>query len=181
MRRSDDLQEGKASHELAHGGVAGVHAAHQHLGVVTEQLEHGKHGKTAVVELLVGGLKGLLVGLEGLDALGGGEGGRGALGGELVVNEADQEDHLEPAQGGDGLHGGEAVGDGVEGDARGDLAGEAEDLGEDVTQDGHLAHTAVLQLSESVEGERVLVNVLTEAQGVPEASRGLRWCGTANK
>ena len=153
--------------ERGHGGVVRVHAAHQLLGVVTEQLQDGKHGQTAVVELLVDALGLLLLGLGGLAQRSstervrlGGEGDGGAVGGESEIDRADQEDHLEPAQSGDGLDGGKAVGDGLERHTGGDLTREAVHLGHDVTQDGQLAHTAVLQLGESVFGELLLVNVL---------------------
>ena len=172
LARLVSVDEGEARDHLAHDGVASVHAADQHLGVVAEELEHGKHGQTAVVELLVGGLELLLGGVVRLEPVGVGErspaGAGRALGGELVVDIADQEGHLEPAQGGDGLNGGNAVGDGGEGHAGGDVTRELGDLGHDVAQDGQLAHTAVLQLGGSVEGEGLLVDVLGEAQGIEE-------------
>ena len=86
-----------------------------------------------MVELLVGGLKGFLFGGKALDTLRGGKGSGRALGGEGIVNIADQEDHLEPAQSGNGFNGSKTVGDGIEGDARGDLAGETNNLRDDVT------------------------------------------------
>ena len=98
-------------------------------------------------------------------------GAGGALGRQLVVHVADQERHLEPAQGGDGLDGGDTVGDRLEGDARGDVAAELGDLRDDVTDDGKHAHAAVLELGGAVESELLLVNVLGQAQRVEEAGR----------
>ena len=146
---------------------------------MAEELEHAKHGQTAVVELLVGGLELLLVGVVRLEAVGVGErspaGAGRALGGQLVVDVADQEGHLEPAQGGDGLDGGNAVGDGGEGDAGGDVTRELGDLRDNVAQDGQLADTAVLQLGSPVEGEGLLVDVLGQAEGIEEACGGKSW------
>ena len=151
---------------MRHGALR-VHTTHQLLGVVAEELEGGKHGQAAVVDLLGGG-----VGIRLTEPGIAGEGAGGAVGGQLEVNIADEGDDLCPAQGRDGLNGGNAVGDGLEGDARGDLAGETEDLRGDVAQDGQLAHTAVLQLSRPVEGEGVGIHVSGEGQGI-EVTHGL--------
>ena len=147
------VQPGEPGDQVRHGALR-VHAADQLLGVVTEELEGGEHGQAAVVDLLDGGV--VVGGAEpGLV----GEGTGGAVGGQLEINIADEGDDLCPAQGRDGLDGGNAVGDGLERDAGGDFTGETERLRGDVTQDGQLAHTAVLQLGSSVEGEGVLVHV----------------------
>ena len=86
-----------------------------------------------MVELLVGSLKGFLVGCEALDTIGGGEDSGRTFGGESVINESDQEKHLNPAQSRDSFNGGNAVGNGSKGDTRGDVAGETKDLRDNVT------------------------------------------------
>jgi hypothetical protein len=164
------IDEGEAGDHLAHDGISLVHATNEHLGVVAEELEGGEHGKAAVVELLVGGLERSLIGGELLEAVLVGERTGAALGGQGEVNEADEEDHLHPAEGRDGLDGGNTVGDGGEGDARGDLTRESLDLRDDVAEDSELGNTAVLELSSSVLGEGIGIDVLGEVKGIEEAS-----------
>ena len=87
-------------------------------------------------KLLVGGL-GLLLGRgELLNTSIRGERSSRHTSGKSEIDETDKEDHLEPSKGWDGLDGGNAVGDGGEGDSWGDLSWELEDLRNDVTKDG---------------------------------------------
>jgi hypothetical protein len=173
------VQEGEASDEVAVGGVVLVHAANEHLRVVAEELEGGEHGKAAVVELLVGLGESLLGGLEGSETSLVGQSTSLASGVKGVVDVADEEDHLHPAEGRDGLDGGNAVGDGGERNARGDDAGESEELGNDVAEDSELANTAVLELSGSVESEGLSIDIsgkregIEVADGISDASLGL--------
>ena len=162
--KSHTVEEGEAVDEVVHGGL-GVHAANQLLGVVAEQLKGGNHGQAAVGQLLGLGLLELLSGLA--LALGVTEDEEAP-----VVDGADEEDHLEPAKGGDGLDGGNAVGDRGERHARGDVTGELEHLGHDVAKDGKLGNTAVLELGSAVLVEGLLVDVGGQAQGVKEAHGG---------
>ena len=133
------VEERKASDEV----VTRVHATDNHLGVVSQELEGCNHGKAAVVELLGGELLELLSGLLLSSTV-------TELEGSPVVNSTDQEDHLQPAKGRNGLDGSNTVRDGGEGDARGDVSRELEDLRDDVADDSKLGNTAVLKLSSSV-------------------------------
>ena len=141
------VKEGKTSDEV----VAGVHASYEHLGVVTEKLKDSDHCKASVLELL-----GLLGGklLRNHVRVGVAEGEDSP-----VVDGADEEEHLQPAKGGNSVNSSKSVGNGGEGDAGGDLTGELVYLRHDVSNDGKLGNTAVLQLSSSVlvEGGLVLV------------------------
>jgi len=163
QRLSDNLiEEGEA---VVVVGSLGVHAANELLGVVAKKLEDGNHGKAAVGELLGLGLLELFCGLSlALSVTKGEE--------APVVDGTDEEDHLHPAKGGDGLDGGNTVGDGGEGDARGDLSGELEHFGDDVSEDGKLGYASVLELSSAVIGEGLRIDVGGEAKGVEEANGG---------
>jgi len=66
---------------------------------------------------------------------------------------------LQPAKGRNGLDGSNAVGDGGEGDSRGDLSRELVHLRDDVSKDGELGNTSVLELSGSVLVKLLLVDV----------------------
>ena len=155
------VEERKTSDEV----VTLVHTANEHLRVVTKQLEDGDHGKAAVLELLHLQLSELLRGLA--LALSVSEDQNSP-----VVHGPDEEEHLEPAEGRDGFDGGDSVRDGGKGEARSNLARESVHLRHDVSDDGELSDTAVLELSGSVLVELLLVDVLGESQGVEEADRG---------
>ena len=71
----------------------------------------------------------------------------------VVVNGSDKEEHLHPAKGRDGLDGGNTVRNGLEGDSRSNLSRELEHFRDDVSKDGKLGNTAVLQFSGSVLSE----------------------------
>eukprot|EP00981_Chlorochromonas_danica_P013609 scaffold6575_cov303-Ochromonas_danica.AAC.1 len=88
-----------------------------------------------------------------------------------VVDGTNEEEDLSPAKSRDGLDGSDTVRDGVEGDARSDLARELEDLRHDVAEDSKLGDTAVLQLRLAVLLEGGLVNVLGQTERIEEASR----------
>lgn len=149
------VKEGKTSDEV----VASIHAANKGLGVVAKELKGGDHGKAAVVQLLVLSLSEFLSGLALALSVSEDEEA-------VVVDSADEEEHLEPAESRDGLDGGNTVGDGGEGDAGGDISGELEHLRHNVANDGELGNAAVLEL-----GSAVLLEVIGsgKAKGIPEA------------
>lgn len=136
--------------------VAGVHATDKTLGIVSQKLQDGNHGKAAVRQLL---LLSLLQLLGRLSAAGGVTQDQEAT----VVDGTDQEEHLHPTKGRHSLDGGNTVGDGLEGHTRGDLTRELEDLRHDVANDGKLGHAAVLQLGSTVVSEGLSIDVLGQA------------------
>ena len=155
------IEERETSDEV----ITLVHATNEHLRIMAEKLKDGDHRKATVLELLHLELSELLSGL----AL--------ALGvskdkDSPVVNGADEEEHLQPAEGGDSLNGGDTIGDGGEGEARSDIARESVHLRHDVSNDSKLGNTAVLEFSGSILVELSLIDVLGESQRVEKADRG---------
>lgn len=102
---------------------------------MTEELKDGKHGKTSVLKLLKSTL--LVLALKvGLSQVKVSEP-------SADIDGADSEDDLGPSKSGDGVDGGNTVGDIGTGDSRGDIESPAEDLGGDVSDDGELGNTSV--------------------------------------
>jgi hypothetical protein len=130
---------------------------------VPEELKNGKHGKTTVVQFLVGGLECLFLGSEFLNTSIGGERSGCALGCEGIVYIANEEEHLHPAKSWYSLDGGNSRGNRFKSDSGGNLARELVGLGGDVSKNGKLGNTAVLDLSLTVEVECFLVDILGEA------------------
>mmetsp|Transcript_13525 Transcript_13525/g.44165 ORF Transcript_13525/g.44165 Transcript_13525/m.44165 type:complete len:274 (-) Transcript_13525:63-884(-) len=153
------VEEREASDEVVQAVEAGDDIV---LRVVAQQLEEGNHGEAAVLELAqLAALK--LLGLELRLA-------RVEVAEEApVIDGADQEDDLGPAEGRDGIDGGDTVRDVGELDARGNLAGEAVELRDDVADDGELGNAPVLELGGAVLRKGILVNVAGEVEGVEEA------------
>ena len=105
---------------------------------MTEKLHGGKHGKTSVLELR----KRALLSLSSVEVwLATVEVTKETV----VVNRADEEEHLGPAEGRDGIDGGNTVWNIGEGKAGGDLTRPTEHLWHDVSENAKLAHAAVLQ------------------------------------
>lgn len=133
---------------------------------MTKQLKNGKHSKTSVLKLL--GLEILL-------------GSSDVLLSEfevskdtVVVNGSNEENNLSPAEGRNGLQGGNTVGDISGGELSGDeVVVGAGDLGDNVPNDGELGDASVLELGGAVLVEGLLVNVLGKAAGVP-VSNGVK-------
>mmetsp|Transcript_12103 Transcript_12103/g.41130 ORF Transcript_12103/g.41130 Transcript_12103/m.41130 type:complete len:289 (-) Transcript_12103:7-873(-) len=153
------VEEGEASDQVVHAIEAGLDKV---LRVVAQELEDGKHSEAAVLQLLELAL------LEGLRI----EVGlaRVKVAEEAaVVNRANKSDDLDPAERRDRVDGGDTVRDVGEGKARSDLPGEAVDLRDDVADDGELGDAAVLELRLAVHVERLLVDVLGEAERIEEA------------
>eukprot|EP00978_Attheya_sp_CCMP212_P004322 scaffold9446_cov42-Attheya_sp.AAC.2 len=154
------VKEGHSGDEVVQAIESG---GDQVLGVVTEELHGGEHGKTSVLEF------GELTLLErcwvkvGL--------ARGKVSEVTkVVDGSDEEDHLEPSEGWDGINGGNAVGDIREGNSRGNFTRPPENLGGDVSEDAKLGHTAVLEFRGTVLVKGRLVNVLRQSKRIKEAS-----------
>mmetsp|Transcript_3147 Transcript_3147/g.7456 ORF Transcript_3147/g.7456 Transcript_3147/m.7456 type:complete len:243 (-) Transcript_3147:53-781(-) len=133
------------------------------LRVVAEELQGGDHRQAAVLELLELALL-ELIGIE--VGLANGEVAEDAP----VVDGADEEDHLQPAEGRDRVDGGDAVGDVGERNAGGDLAGEPVELRHDVADHAELGHTAMLELCRAVLLEGLRADGGGEAERVEEAS-----------
>jgi hypothetical protein len=135
------------------------------LGVVTEQLQEGKHGETSVlelVELTLLELIGIKVRLAGIEV------SKEAV----VVNGTDQEEHLGPAESRDSVDGGDTVRDIGELEARGDLSRETVNLLDNVSDDGELANTSVLEFGNTVGVEGLLIDVGGKAKRIEVAGRG---------
>jgi len=148
----------------------------------TDIRHDGNHGKTAVVELPAA----LLLKSVGVDA---GEveareddlgersalGVVGALGLGLELGNEDGADDLSLASEGDGLPGIEGVhlGEGLEGDVRGEHAGEVDARGLDhVAGGGKHGNAAVLELGGTEPGEGLFGSELSKAEGVEVLSGG---------
>ena len=160
------VEERKTSDEV----VTLVHATDDHLGVVTKQLEDGDHGKAAVLDLLHLLISELLRGL--VSAGSKRELSNARLKEAVVVDSANEENHLEPTEGRDGLDGSDSVRDGGEGEARSYVTRESENFGNNVSDDGELSDTAVLDLGSPVLIKLLLVDVLGEAERIKEAEWG---------
>jgi hypothetical protein len=109
----------------------------QVLGVVTEQFHGGKHGKTSMLELgkrALLSLRSVKVWLAAVEV----------TEETVVVNGADEEEHLGPAKGRDGIDCSNTMWDIGEGKAWGDLTRPTEHLWDDVAEDAKLCNTAVL-------------------------------------
>jgi hypothetical protein len=135
------------------------------LRVVTEELEDGEHGNASVlelVELTLLELSGIELGLARVEV----------SKVSPVVDGTDQEDDLGPSKSRDGLKCGNTIGDIGTWNTRGDIEGESEELGDDVSDNSELGNTSVLELSSAVLVEGVLVDVLGEAQRIEESSGG---------
>jgi hypothetical protein len=149
------VKKGKAGdHVKVSGG------GHQVLAIVTEQLQHGEHGNTSMLELRK---LGPLLNLNGT------EGGLAAIKvsqDSPVVNGANGEDDLEPAKSGEGINGGNAVGDIRESEARGGITRKGVELRDDVSDNAKLGDTSVLELGSAVLVKGGLVNVFSKAPRV---------------
>jgi hypothetical protein len=131
----------------------------QVLRVVTEELQNGKHGKTAVLKLIqltLLKLSGVKLGLADIEVA------KVAI----VVDSSDQEEHLGPAESGDSVDSSDTIGDIGALEARGDLKREAVHFLDNVSNDGELGNTAVLELRSAVTVEGLLIDVVGEAERI---------------
>jgi len=130
---------------------------------MTEQFQDGKHGNTSVLKLTKLTLlhhlrlKRKLANLE-------------VSKDTPVVNGTNEENNLGPSKSRDGINGSNTIGDISALEARGDVEGETVDLLNNVSKNGKLGNTSVLELSSSVLVEGLLVNSVTEAARIPESS-----------
>jgi hypothetical protein len=155
------IEEWKTSDEV----VKAVESrGNQVLGVVTEELHHGEHSKASVLKFRKGALlelSRLKVRLSRVEAEE-----------SVVVDGSDQEEHLGPAEGWNGINGSDTVWDSTEGKARGNVSREGESLRDDVSDNSEHGNTAVLELRNTVSVKRLLVNVLGQTKRVEESGRG---------
>mmetsp|Transcript_22099 Transcript_22099/g.24826 ORF Transcript_22099/g.24826 Transcript_22099/m.24826 type:complete len:211 (-) Transcript_22099:21-653(-) len=134
-------------------------------GIVTDEFGEGKHGKTSVLKLLkltLGEFFGLEVGLSG------GEISKVSLG----VDNSDSSDDLDPSEERNSIDGIKTIGDVSVRDSGGDISSPTPDFRGDVSDDGKLGNTAVLELSSAVLVELFLVNSAGKTERIPEAGRG---------
>mmetsp|Transcript_18639 Transcript_18639/g.26299 ORF Transcript_18639/g.26299 Transcript_18639/m.26299 type:complete len:210 (+) Transcript_18639:51-680(+) len=134
-------------------------------GIVTDKFGDGKHGKTSVLKLLkltLGEFFGLKVGLSG------GKVSKGSL----AVDNTNSGDDLDPSKEGDNRDGIKTIGDVGVVDAGGDVSSPTPDLRGDVSKDGKLGNTAVLELSSAVLVELLLVNTTGKTERIPETGGG---------
>ena len=93
---------------------------------------------------------------------------------EPQLNETNEKEDLDGAEQGDGLEGSETRLHTGEWNARSDVAREADTSGGDeVAEDGKHGNAAVLGLDGAQAVEALLVSVLEESKGIPEAKRRL--------
>jgi len=154
------VKEGKSSDKLFHTIKSRLYKV---LGVMTEQLKGGKHGKTSVLKLLK--LKLLKSGLTKL---------RLAII-EIsketpVINGTDEEDHLGPSKGRDGINGSNTIGNLGTGNTGGDVKVKTVHLLDNISNHGELGNTSVLKLGGTVLIEGILIDIGRKAERIPESS-----------
>ena len=101
----------------------------------------------------------------------------GNIGHDLKLKEADESKSLDKSRGWDGIRSvdsGKSIGVGVEGAIRGDVSGKVvSSTGDEVSNEGKLGNTSVLELDVTKTIESLLVGTVKEAKGIPESKRGL--------
>ncbi len=134
------VKEGKSGDEVVKSVESRLDKV---LGVVTEQLKDGEHGKTSVLKLLESTLLVLTleVGLSNVEV----------SEPSTDIDSSDGEDDLGPAESGDGIDGSNTVGDIGARNSRSDVESPAEDLRGDVSDDGELGNTSVCNIKGSRE------------------------------
>lgn len=112
---------------------------------MTKELQTSKHGKTAVLKFIEQKLLKVLASDGVLSKL---EVSKVAP----VVNGTNEENHLEPAEGGDFADGGNTAGNGISGDTSWDeLVVSTGDFGDDVANDGKLRYTVSIKTTVETE------------------------------
>ncbi len=145
--------------------------------------ENSHHGSTALVELdgplLLLPLCGLLVPAEvesitevSLELC-----LSGNIGHDLELKEADESKSLDKSRSWDSIRSidsGKSIGVGVKGAIGGDVSGKVvSGTGDEVSNEGKLGHTSVLELDVTKTVECLLVGTVKEAKGIPESKRSL--------
>ena len=135
------------------------------LGIVTNELEEGKHSNTSVLKL-----SSLTLGKNIIrkinDSSGGGEP-------SVNLNSSNEGDDLGPSKEGDGGNSGKSVGDvaGAHFTTRSQVVSESVGLWGNVSENSQLSNTSVLKLSKTVTGELLVRDSIGEASRIPEANR----------
>ena len=93
----------------------------------------------------------------------------------IVVSGTNGEEDLHPAKGRDGADGGNTVGDLRAWKAWGDVEGESEDFRDNISENSQHADTSVLELTDAVGIEGLLVDVGAQAKGIEESGRRLQY------
>merc|ERR1719251_790941 len=102
-----------------------------------------------------------------------------SLSGNILHDEelegSDEGNDLEKSGLGDGVDGGPSVGDGVEGGSSGvDVTRKVDSsTGDDVSEEGKLGNTSVLDLDVTEAVEALLVGIIKESEGIEESKRRL--------
>lgn len=113
------------------------------LGIVTEELEDGKHGNTSVLEL-----SSLTLGKNVIRKVNYSSGGSEP---SVSLNSSNEGDDLGPSEEGDGGNSGKTVGDVAGAYFTGDqVVSESVGLWGDVSKNSHLGNTSVLELGKTV-------------------------------
>jgi hypothetical protein len=89
----------------------------------------------------------------------------------VVVDGSDGKEDLRPSESRNGINGGNTVGDIRASKTRGNVERKTVEFRHNVTDDGKHGNAAVLELGRAVLVECLLVNVGTQASGVPESRR----------
>jgi len=99
------------------------------------------------------------------------------IGHDLKLKEADESKSLDKSRGRDSIRSvdsGKSIGVGVEGAIGGDVSGKVvSSTGDEVSNEGKLGNTSVLELDVTKTVECLLVGTVKEAKGIPESKRSL--------
>lgn len=108
---------------------------------MAEQFQHGKHSNTSVLEFAEGSLLGNFSSHVKLSQF-------EVTKETIVVNGTDEEKHLRPSEGRDGIEGSNSVRDIAASKSRGDIKRESEELRNNISENGELGNTSVLHQKE---------------------------------
>ena len=132
---------------------------------MTDELEEGKHSKTSVLKLGSLTLGQNIIG-EVKDTGGGGEP-------SVSLNGSNESNHLGPSSEGDGIKGGNTIGDIVGAELSWDqIVTESVGLGGNISENGKHGSTSVLELSKTVVVEFLLGDAVRKFGGVEETGGG---------
>jgi hypothetical protein len=149
------VNEGKSGDEVVKTIKSG---GDEVLGIVTEEFQKGKHGKTSVLEfvqleLLHISSNCVLSEIEVSQET-------------IVVGGANGEEDLHPSKSGDGVNGSNTVWYISEFEARGNFSREADEFGHNVSDHTQHADTSVLNFGHTVRIKGLLVNVTGKTKGI---------------
>ncbi len=133
------------------------------LRIVTDELEEGKHGKTSVLKF-----RRLALGKNVCWQV---QNTRGGSEPSVSLDASNEGNNLDPSEEGHCIQCGNTVGEVVCTQLSWDqIVSETVGLGGDVSEDGELGDTAVLELGEAVFVELLLGDAVGEAGGIPETN-----------